>query len=47
MQHIAGTGRQQTKHFKRMVKLSHGTIESVFGNLINYLRIKINKCLRK
>ena len=35
--------RQQTKHFKRMVKLRHGTIEPVFGNLINYYGLrKIN-----
>lgn len=35
--------RQQTRHFKRMVKLRHGTIEPVFGNLINYYGLrKIN-----
>jgi transposase len=35
--------RQQTKHFQRMVKLRAGTIEPVFGNLINYYGMrKIN-----
>jgi transposase len=35
--------RQQTKHFKHMVRLRHGTIEPVFGNLINYYGLrKIN-----
>lgn len=35
--------RQQTKHFKRMVRVRAGTIEPVFGNLINYYGMrKIN-----
>jgi len=35
--------RQQTNYFKRMVKLRHGTIEPVFGSLINYYGLrKIN-----
>jgi len=35
--------RQQTAHFKRMVRLRHGTIEPVFGSLINYYGMrKIN-----
>jgi transposase len=35
--------RQQTKHFKRMVRVRAGTVEPVFGNLINYYAMrKIN-----
>ena len=35
--------RQQTKHFKRMVRVRAGTVEPVFGNLINYYGLrKIN-----
>lgn len=35
--------RQQTRHFKRMVRVRAGTIEPVFGNLINYYGMrKIN-----
>ena len=35
--------RQQTKYFKRMIKLRHSTIERVFGSLINYYGLrKIN-----
>ena len=35
--------RQQTKHFKRLVRVRSGTVEPVFGNLINYYGLrKIN-----
>lgn len=35
--------RQQTSHFKRMVRVRAGTVEPVFGNLINYYAMrKIN-----
>ena len=35
--------RQQTKRFKRMVRVRAGTVEPVFGNLINYYGLrKIN-----
>lgn len=32
--------RQQTKHFKRMVRVRAGTVEPVFGSLINYYGLK-------
>lgn len=32
--------RQQSKHFKHMVRVRAGTVEPVFGNLINYYGLK-------